>query len=60
MVSELFQVLSDKPKFTAGFTLVNDVCTEAAPIIKYFKGKRWDWIKSYCRGRGFQLEQIDV
>jgi hypothetical protein len=38
----------EAPHFVAGFVMDGNVCTRAAPIIKYFVGRPADWIRAYC------------
>ncbi len=49
-------VISDY--FYAGVVLENDVCVESAPILKYMKGKTFNWIKSYCDKNGWEWLRV--
>lgn len=40
--------------FCAGIVLEDDVCTEAAPILKYMRGWGRLRIRDYCRSKGWK------
>jgi hypothetical protein len=42
------------PHFVAAIVLEDDVCTEAAPILKYAIGKRREWLRDYFRSKGWK------
>ena len=44
----------DAPHFCAGIVLVDDVCTEAAPILKWAVGKHRDWLRDYFKAKGWK------
>lgn len=46
----------DSGFFCAGCKITANVCTEAAPIIKYMVGWHVDRIKKYARNRGWLIQ----
>lgn len=56
MDTDLVRITSNY--FCAGILIdkIHLVCVEAAPILKYMKNKKFNWIKSYCDKKGWKLE----
>lgn len=48
------------PHFCAGITLVNDTVDEAAPIVKWMRGKNWKYIQSYCINKRWQIAMVGI
>ena len=49
----------NRPKpFVAGLIVWRGVVREAAPIIRWTKGKRWDFCKAYFTKKGFSGEPV--
>ena len=46
------------PHFTAGIVLVDDVVTEAAPIVKYMIGWHRNYVRHYCQQKRWQINAI--
>jgi len=46
------------PYFTAGLVLVEDVVTEAAPILKFMIGWGRAGVRGYCRGHGWEVKIV--
>lgn len=44
----------DAPHFNAGIILRDDVCVDAAPILKWCIGKRRDEISAYFKRKGWK------
>jgi hypothetical protein len=40
--------------FCAGLVLENEICVDAAPIIKYMLGWNRERIRNYCRKKGWR------
>jgi hypothetical protein len=60
MIEVLAAIRSEKPKFTAGVVLWDDVVIEAAPIVGYMKKQRWTRtrVRDYCRERGWSISVV--
>ena len=56
-MKKLYKVSSNY--FVCGIEIENDVCVNAAPIVKYMKRKKLNWIKMYCKQKGFKLIMIE-
>jgi hypothetical protein len=52
-MSEL--VVVKAPHYVATLIIANDVCTEAAPILRWAKGKPWKFLQRYFNGKGFEV-----
>lgn len=48
-------VIVKAPHYCASLCTVDDVCTEAAPILGWAVGKRWPWLKSYFYRKRFDV-----
>ncbi len=48
------------PHFVAGIECALGKCTEAAPILKWCKGKTEDELRSYFKQKGWQASVINV
>lgn len=48
------------PHFCASLVLVDDTCTEAAPILKYAIGKRREWLRDYFRQKGWKAVVVNT
>ena len=57
---EFFTLQLTAPHFVAGLFLHvdNEVCFEAAPIIKYMRGWSLDRIVGYARYKKWQIEEV--
>lgn len=42
------------PHFVAGIVVKDDICIDAAPILKYCKGKDVDWLSKYFQQKGWE------
>jgi len=63
-VTELLCQVSTPPDarrpFVAGLILVDDICTEAAPILRRTcKGKSRDWLRGYFARMGWTVRILD-
>jgi hypothetical protein len=56
MDEDCYQVRA--PYFTAGFMASGEVCTRAAPIIKYLLGWDLSRIHRWARSKGFIVEYV--
>lgn len=43
------------PHFTAGIVLVDDIVTEAAPIVSYMIGWKRDKVRDYCMHKRWHI-----
>lgn len=43
------------PHYCAGLVTRDDVCTEAAPILRWAVGKPWPYLRRYFDGKGFEV-----
>lgn len=50
----------EKPAFCAGTVWKGPWCVEAAPILHWARGKRWEEFERYCRKRKWRLHVIEV
>lgn len=57
-MSQLIRVVA--PHFTAGMCMTGDVCTEAAPILKWAIGKSRDDLRRYFAKKGWLAMQITL
>lgn len=48
------------PHFVAGLDMVGDKCVEAAPILKWAKGKTADELRAYFKQKGWRASIIDL
>jgi hypothetical protein len=46
----------DSGYFCAGVILTNNICTEAAPIVKYMIGWAKSRIVRYAQGKGWEIQ----
>lgn len=59
MIEILAQIRAEGPKpFTAGIVLWDDKVVEAAPIVRYMKKKSRDWVRDYCKQRGWSISVV--
>ena len=59
MSTKLFQVHAPN-KFTAGFCVDGtDTVWETAPILRWMKDKPLAFIQSYCKHKGWELNQVN-
>ena len=56
VVTEILACI-ESDKFCAGIFLVDDVVTEAAPIVRYMQEQRWsrDRVREYCKERSWKI-----
>ena len=47
------------PYFEAAFVLRDNVVVEAAPIIKYMKGKNREWVRNYVKKKEWKAVIIN-
>ena len=48
----------DAPHFYAGIVLCDDRVIEAADIVRYMRGKSRDWVREYCRRKGWKVRVV--
>ena len=46
------------PRFTVSLEIRDGYCIQCAPKIKYMLGKSYQWIKSYCRAKMWDLDEV--
>ena len=46
------------PYFVAGILTKDDVCVEAAPIIKWMVGKHLSYLRTYCRRKKWKIIRV--
>ncbi len=56
-MEDIYQIQA--PYFTAGLVVKNNLCTTAAPIIKYMKGWTLARIQIYCNQKKWKLEWVN-
>lgn len=44
----------------AGVVFVGSLCVDAAPIIKWMKGKQRSYIERYCQNKGWKFDAPDL
>ena len=44
--------------FSAGLIVDNGVVSDAAPIIKWMRGKSMDYVIEYCGKKGWKIEVV--
>ena len=52
MTEQLVRV--EAPHFVAGIVMVGDVCTEAAPILRWAAGHSRGWLSTYFKNMGWK------
>lgn len=57
--SELLAQIS-APHFVAGIVLVGDVVTEAAPIVRWLKGKSRDEVRAICARKTWAIRVVTL
>lgn len=60
IVETLACIEGDKPYFTAGIVLFDDIVVEAAPIVGYMKQKKWTraQVRKYCETKGWKISVV--
>jgi hypothetical protein len=56
MIEILAQIKADH--FTAGLVLFDNTVVEAAPIVGYMKKWNRDRVRSYCKGKGWDISVV--
>jgi hypothetical protein len=59
VTERLFQI--ESPYYSAGivFSLETRRCIDAAPIIFWMVGKKFESIKDYCKYKGFKMGKVE-
>ena len=47
------------PHFVAGMVMSGDVCSEAAPILKWAIGKRRDFLRTYFARKSWKASVVE-
>lgn len=59
MIEILAQIrATDSKPFTAGIVLFDDKVVEAAPIVRYMKGRTRTWVRTFCAKRKWEISVV--